>query len=159
MDSFEPGDLRKTNGIGTEITNGQTTYYPLKYKIKSGTPVAEYYTVLRLSEQYLIRAEAEARKNDIDPAVTDLNIIRQRANLPNIPTTIDNQACLAYIEKERRIELFAEWGNRWLDLKRTGRSEAVLSLVKSNWQASDTLYPIPQIDIQNDPHLDQNQGY
>jgi hypothetical protein len=159
IDSFEPGDLRKTNWIGTDITNGQTTYYPLKYKIKSGTPIIEYYTVLRLSEQYLIRAEAEARKGDIESAVKDLNIIRQRADLPGISTTIDDQTCLADIEKERKIELFAEWGNRWLDLKRTGRSEAVLSLVKSNWQASDTLYPIPQIDIQNDPHLAQNPGY
>jgi len=159
IDSFEPGDLRKANWIGADVTIGQTSYYPLKYKVKTGTPGTEYYTVLRLSEQYLIRAEAEARKNDIESAVKDLNIIRQRAGLPDLSTTIDNQTCLADIEKERRIELFAEWGNRWLDLKRTGRSEEVLSPLKSDWQGADTLYPIPLIDIQNDPHLAQNPGY
>jgi len=58
------------------------------------------------------------------------------------------------------VELFAEWGHRWLDLKRTGSADSVLySLKAPNWQSTDSLYPIPQTEIQNDPQLTQNAGY
>ncbi len=30
------------------------------------------------------------------------------------------------VAHERQIELFAEWGNRWFDLKRTGKASAIL---------------------------------
>jgi hypothetical protein len=67
---------------------------------------------------------------------------------------------LLAVEQERKVELFAEWGHRWFDLKRTGRSSAVLGAVKgANWQATDTLYPIPADAIKTNVNLEQNEGY
>jgi hypothetical protein len=114
---------------------------------------------LRLAEQYLIRGEARAHQNNVQGAQEDLNIIRSRAGL-GATTANDESSLLAVIETERQVELFAEWGHRWFDLKRTGRADAVLSLEKApNWQSTDRLYPIPFEEIKINPSLTQNPGY
>jgi len=159
LNSFEPGDLRKSNWTNADTTNGGEYYYPFKYKVKSSNTVTEYQMVLRVAEQYLIRAEAEAHLQNIPEAITDLNIIRERAGLPDLPSNLTEDQCLAAVAQERRIELFAEWGHRWLDLKKTMQATPVLAPIKTGWQATDTLYPIPQSEIQNDPNLTQNPGY
>ena len=115
--------------------------------------------VLRLAEQYLIRAEARAQQNNISGAQSDVNVIRNRAGLANTTATTQG-TLLSAIEHERQIELFAEWGHRWMDLKRTNRADAILGPLKSsNWQSSDVLFPIPLTQIQNDPNFTQNSGY
>ena len=115
--------------------------------------------VLRLAEQYLIRAEARAQQNNISGSQSDLNLIRNRAGLVNTAAN-DKTALLTAIEHERQVELFTEWGHRWLDLKRTNRADAVLGPIKApNWQPTDMLYPIPQTQIANDPNVHQNPGY
>jgi hypothetical protein len=169
--AFEAGDQRSSKWIGT-FTSGTTSYrFPYKYKIKTGaTPLNEYSMVMRLAEQYLIRAEARINQNNIDLGIADLNIIRTRARatptalvpnpLPSLPNGLNKANALLAVEQERRIELFSEWGHRWLDLKRTGRADAVLAPLKgSNWQTTDILYPIPSIEIVNNPNLKQNPGY
>ncbi|HEU4473178.1 MAG TPA: RagB/SusD family nutrient uptake outer membrane protein, partial [Flavisolibacter sp.] len=123
-------------------------------------PLAEYLIVFRLAEQYLIRAEARMHKGDIQGSISDLNIIRSRAGLPSLPVTLTPVQLATAIEQERRVELFCEWGHRWQDLKRTGRAGAVLSTAKApNWQSTDELYPIPAVEMQNNPFLTQNPGY
>jgi starch-binding outer membrane protein, SusD/RagB family len=161
LTAFEAGDLRKANWIKTVKIGAQNYDYPYKYKIYvSSSAPSEYNVVLRLAEQYLIRAEALARQNKITEAVADINTIRMRAQLPGISASISSEECFQAIEKERRIELFAEWGHRWFDLKRTNRANAVLSASKgSNWHSNDQLYPIPFSELEADPNLRQNPGY
>lgn len=117
--------------------------------------------VLRLAEQYLIRAEARVKQGKLTgngSAAEDINEIRNRAGLGDTPASTDEEL-MAAIEQERKVELFAEWGHRWLDLKRTGRASALLSS-KTHWDDTDVLYPIPQQEILNDPNLKpQNDGY
>ena len=166
--AFEDGDARKTNWIAQ---NGTTTnYYANKYKLRTGTAGSEYYVVLRLAEQYLIRAEARAQQNRLtgaNSAETDINVVRNRASLGSV-SNLTQPAMLAAIEKERRSELFAEWFHRWFDLKRTAgfadpsksRADEVLSVLKgSNWQSTDVLYPISAAEITKNPALIQNPGY
>lgn len=166
MGSFEPNDQRQNNWIGNYTATGPspvTYYFPYKYRnytLKS----QEYTMVLRLGEQYLIRAEAEAQENKLAAAATDLNIIRARAGLP--PTSATTQsALLAAIQHERQVELFTEWGHRWFDLQRTGNANNVMSIVcpqKGGSWSSDghqQLFPIPQADIATDHNLTQNAGY
>lgn len=155
--AFSATDARKTNWTKSVTIAGNTHYYPFKYKVKTATALTEYYVVLRLAEQYLIRSEARTHLNKVAEAKTDVNMIRTRAALPNTSAT-DATSLLAAIEKERQLELFAEWGHRWFDLKRTGRVNAVLS-VKTGWNATDTLYPIPQPEINRNSLLTQNAGY
>jgi len=159
VSNFEAGDLRFTNWVKVVGVNN----YVNKYKVRTTTAnnglVTEYYTMLRLGEQYLIRAEAKLHESDIAGAVTDLNVIRKRAGLTNLATTLTADQCTAAIEKERRSELFAEWGHRWLDLKRTGKANAVLSALKPSWKSTAVLYPIPLSELKSDPSLTQNDGY
>jgi len=164
LNSFESTDLRRTNWIDSTIVAGNTYYFPYKYKVNlQGAPVMEYLMMLRLGEQYLIRAEARAYQGNTTGAVQDLNIIRIRAGLP--PTTAASQSDLiAAIQHERQVELFTELGQRWLDLKRTGSVDSVMNSVcplknGSNWVTNQKLYPIPLGDIQRDPNLVQNPGY
>jgi hypothetical protein len=162
IQSFEAGDNRKTSWLNSVTFNNQTYFYPFKYKISAiDAPITEYSMVLRLSEQYLIRAEAKAQENDLNASQLDLNFIRNRAGLSN--TLADSKITLLQaIEHERQVELFTEGGHRWFDLKRTSSADRVLSPIKgSNWQNSDQLYPIPQDDIDKNPSLTghQNAGY
>jgi hypothetical protein len=160
--AFETGDLRKGSWIKSVTVNGQTYNYPNKYKINlspNGVPPAEYNVVLRLAEVYLIRAEALAKQSRVAESVADINTIRARAGLAALTTTISDEQCLQAIEQERRTELFTEWGHRWIDLKRTNRADAVLSIIKSNWHSNDQLYPIPFAELQTAPNLEQNPGY
>lgn len=161
MSAFDSGDQRKSNWISHNTVGGVVYNYPYKYKVKTSTTITENYMVLRLAEQYLIRAEARANQGKIsgsNGAAADINLIRARAGLP--PTTANDQsAMLSAIEKERQTELFAEWGHRWFDLKRTGRIDGILGTEKSGWQPYDALYPIPFSEIQKNPFLVQNNGY
>lgn len=166
--AFEAGDKRAVNWVGhyTTTTVPVTTYnYAFKYKVVSldkNTPGTEYPTVFRLAEQYLIRAEARARQNNLNGASDDLFVIRQRAGLGRKPAT-DQATMLLNIENERKFELFTEWGHRWFDLKRTGRLNAVMSVVTpakgGTWQDYKQLFPISFSDIQADPNLKQTIGY
>lgn len=157
MEAFEPGDQRKINWIENGVFGSYD--YPVKYKDYNST-LSEYTVIFRLAEQYLIRAEARTQQNNISGAQDDLNSIRTRAGLGDTPAG-DKASLLAAIEQERRVELFTEWGHRWFDLKRTGRVDAVLSPVKTDWESTDALYPIPEAQIMNDPTMrnSQNPGY
>jgi hypothetical protein len=172
VNDFEPGDGRYTAWVDSVNYGGSLYYYAYKYKTgarqaKAGTTPTEYYMVLRLAEQYLIRAEAEANgANGGDAAaVADLNVIRVRAGLPALPNTLASAQVLAAVAQERRIELFAEWGHRWLDMKRTKAIDSVMTVVTplkgggTHWASYQQLYPIPPSEITDDPNLTQNPQY
>jgi starch-binding outer membrane protein, SusD/RagB family len=163
INSFDAADQRKTNWVKTVTVGSNTYYYPYKYKSATfNDPVTEYKMVLRLSEQYLIRAEARAMQNRISDARDDLNIIKSRASLGNSMAN-DQASLLTAILKEKQVELFTEWGHRWFDLKRTKKVDAVMSIVtpqkggtwNSNWQ----WYPITRNELNLNPNLVQNGGY
>ncbi|MGV3466402.1 MAG: RagB/SusD family nutrient uptake outer membrane protein, partial [Heyndrickxia sp.] len=130
------------------------------------TAITEYTTPLRLAEQHLIRAEARAMINKLPQAVEDVDAIRFRSGLPLIKDTnpsISKEDLLKVIFHERQVELFVEWGHRWIDLKRSGKIDAVMSVVSptkgGTWSNYKSLWPIPIKDIQNNPNLVQNDGY
>jgi hypothetical protein len=157
--SFETGDLRKSAWINKNVVSGQTYPYPYKYKKGTTTGTStENYVIFRLAEQYLIEAESRANNNDLNGALANLNIIRKRAGLPNYSTS-DKTSLLLAIEKEWQHEMFCEWGNRWFDLIRTNRANAILGVEKPNWKNSSSLFPIPQQEITFNPNLKQNSGY
>lgn len=172
LHAFEPGDQRYAAWVDSAYFRGQYYYYAYKYKVgipqsSSAATPTEYYMVLRLAEQYLIRAEAEANGapgGDV-AALADLNVIRARASLPPLGDTLNHPQVLAAVAQERRIELFAEWGHRWFDLKRTKAIDSVMTVAtplkggNTTWSSYQQLYPIPLLEIHNDPHLHQNTGY
>ena len=158
---FDPSDSRQNDWIGTYISGQESYNFSNKYKnfqfFQTGPP--EHTMLLRLAEQYLIRAEARAQQNNLSGALMDLNTVRNRADLADT-TLNDQESALSAIELERRKELFAEDGHRWFDLKRTNRADAVLGAIKPDWQSTDVLFPIPEVEILNNSNLGpQNSGY
>ncbi|PKV76107.1 RagB/SusD family nutrient uptake outer membrane protein [Pontibacter ramchanderi] len=140
--------------IGSQVNGSTETVFGQKYtKIATGEDGA---FILRIAEQYLIRAEARLRQNNLAGGLEDLNLVRKRADLQSL-VTADVAAALLAVEQERKVELAFE-GHRWFDLIRTGRAQAVLGIADPN----KLRFPIPNSEILADPDLgpqDQNPGY
>lgn len=160
LNAFEANDQRK--GHWTKmITKGLNSWsHAYKYKASSNTgSSAEYSIVLRLAEQYLIRAEARAQQGDLVGAKEDLNKIRNTAGLDDTPATSSTEI-IAAVLKERQTELFCEFGHRFFDLKRNGLLDTALSPVKPGWNTTDRLLPLPQKELLLNPNLaPQNESY
>ncbi len=121
VNAFDSNDERKAHWVGA-FTDDSINYYYYAYKYKvweQGDPLSEYTMVMRLAEQYLIRAEARAELRDFGGAASDLNTIRTRAGLPST-TANDLPSLLTAILHERQVELFTEWGHRWFDPNSNG---------------------------------------
>jgi hypothetical protein len=157
--NFETGDLRKEYWIEQPENS---TYRPFKYKAgNTGSAITEYSMVLRLAEQYFIRAEAQAQLGNMPAAIADLDHIRARAGVSLIAQTqpsITKEDFLILLLEERHRELFSEWGHRWLDLRRTQRAAATFG-DSPFWEPTDELYPIPEEERIKNPNLTQNPGY
>lgn len=106
--------------------------------------------IVRLSEMYLTRAEANFREGTslgADP-IDDINFVRDRVGLLPLGTlTIDD------ILNERLLELAFE-GHLIHDLKRTQRSVGALS-----FDADNLVFPIPVRERIINTGLSQNPGY
>lgn len=154
VNSFEPNDQRRRASMDSVVTSsGEVVYYGNKYH--RVTNQDDNVIILRLAEMYLIRAEANARLNaDAATVRADLDIVRRRAGLGDLPNTVTGQAALfTAILQERRSELAFE-GHRFFDLRRFGRAESVLSLSPTR-----LIWPIPQGELDVNPNLTQNDGY
>lgn len=169
FNAFEPNDQRKIHWIGVDSsgTTPETYYYfPYKYQSYQQTAVTEYTMVLRLAEQFLIRAEAEAQLGSTNAAIADLNTIRNRAGLGNYAGATDLTSLMTAILHERQVELFTEWGHRWFDLARAGVINSVMGspgdvcqYKGGSWNTAWQLYPIPQNELIFDKNLKQNPDY
>ena len=147
--------------VGEVSSETEHVYFTEKYWFDINGEIQQYSTAMRLAEQYLIRAEARAMQNKLAEAISDLDQIRKRAGIDLIANSnpgIGQQALLDTIMTERKRELFAEWGHRWLDLKRTGKVNVVFGN-NATWQETDVLYPIPGEERLKNPFLTQNEGY
>lgn len=145
--TYAPTDLRGQWSIQRDGSRA----YVAKWRTAIGD---EDIHVIRLAEVILIRAEALAHLNRLPEAVAEYNRVRARAGLAGDLTVGRTQAdVLASIAKERRLELAFE-GDRWPDLVRTGEAITVMGLT-----AQQTLFPIPQREIDTAPGITQNPGY
>jgi hypothetical protein len=118
--------------------------------------------VLRLSEMYLIAAEASLPANEAD-AQMYVNFIRTRRNAP--PITSTGAQLFEDILAERRRELAFE-GDRYMDLQRLKRDivrgpnypASARNIPYSNHRR---ILPIPQSELDANPNIrnQQNPGY
>jgi hypothetical protein len=173
LDAFEKGDQRYAKWTDSVTVQDIVYHYPFKYKAPEKiAPSTEYTIIFRVAEQYLIRAEALIEQGNISAGIFDLNVIRSRATdttmpianqLKQLSTTLSKENAIKAVLHERQVELFTEWGNRWLDLKRTNTVDAVMKVITpikgGNWDSNWSLYPIPQHEIDANPNLKQNLGY
>ncbi|MGE7775189.1 RagB/SusD family nutrient uptake outer membrane protein [Chitinophaga sp. NPDC101104] len=163
VESLLPDDLRKQSWIDSIQISGEKKYYARKYRLGAGmgTPggvVPQFYTLLRMGEQLLIRAESRMKLKNFSGAKADLDQIRFRSGLGEIEDESASgiERALHY---ERMAELMFEGGHRWFDLKRWGMADSVNSQIKNNWKPYMKVFPLPALEIQRNPSLVQNDGY
>ncbi|MEZ5022149.1 MAG: RagB/SusD family nutrient uptake outer membrane protein [Chitinophagales bacterium] len=149
VDYFEAEDARK------EVALSEPGTTVLKYKDVSFDSDPLY--LVRISELYLIAAEAAARKAspDFTKASNYLNELRDRAGLEDITLNADNT--IDAILKERSAELCFEGPHRWFDLKRLNKDVEVLETL--GYTATDEFWPFPTFFMTTFPSLNQNDGY
>ncbi len=137
---YETGDKRKDYFI---LSGGN--YYSMKHLDRFGD-----VPVVRLSEMYLTRAEANQRNTTAVGAtpLNDVNAIRTRAGLAPL-----SAVTLADILKERKLELAFE-GQYLIDAKRTQTAVGTLA-----WNSPKLILPIPQREMDVNKQLVQNDGY
>ena len=128
-----------------------------KFLGKGGQVNQDNVPVIRVSELFLNRAEANYELGNFPAALTDVNLIRTRAGLTALAATVTGPALLEEILTQRRVELAFE-GHRFFDLKRRG-----LDLVKLPRNIAFTdfviLARVPTGQISLNPNLKQNFGY
>jgi hypothetical protein len=118
----------------------------------------EYH--IRLAETYLLRAEAYLGNNNKIKAAEDINVVRNRAQAPNVaPEQVD----IDYILDERLRELYVE-EFRLLTLTRLGKlveRSRKYDQFGHTYKDHNNLWPIPYSEIEKniEAELEQNPGY
>ncbi|MFD2919071.1 RagB/SusD family nutrient uptake outer membrane protein [Terrimonas rubra] len=112
---------------------------------------------LRLSEVYLILAEAANELNLTDDALDALNAVRRRVSLADV-TVRDKAQLRTAIWKERRLELAFEH-DRWFDLIRTKQGQTAMAANGKTFLPKHMLFPIPENQRIQTPTMPQNTGW
>lgn len=160
------GDTYKGERMASPFIIGTTADTPqkkvdwsTKYWLgKSGDVTGSNIPLMRYSEFLLNYAEILFEQNKATEAYTQLNAVRKRAKLTDLPVSGDKEVFMTAVMNERRWELQME-PNLWFHYTRTGR---VASLRAAQGVAYDTKYnkfPIPQSERDQNPNLCQNTGY
>ncbi len=173
VNSYQSGDLRKNATIlsaPSTLWDGfiaPTTWNNPRYNYKAyQSSIAEPWNgnkgetaknlrILKFSDLLLIHAEAAFELGNTSEALTQVNIIRNRAGLPSLTSlTIDE------LYNERRWEMAMEH-DRWFDIIRTGKASAAMLVVGKNFiVGTHELFPIPSDQIiASGGRLSQNPGY
>lgn len=161
----DPDDVRGKL-LGKVTQNGINKWWLMKYPGPAyRTPATENnYMVLRLSEVYLIAAEAGVKSgSNKAKALEYLNAISMRAN-PDDVVTMD-QFTLDRVLLERRKELIGE-GHRFFDMIRNGRTiyrKGGYHLAnvpqEIDWNYYKVVLPIPAEQFKINSDMQQNPEY
>lgn len=157
-----PNDVR-CKLLAPATIEGRT--YVNKYPGINGKSAVNNIRVIRLSDIYLIAAEAALKKSSTDQASANkyLNAIIKRA----IPDASDVVATEALVLKERRKELAME-GHRLYDILRLGITVTRkggyhylnnTDLISPSYEDYRTILAIPQAEMDVNPNIQQNNGY
>lgn len=161
LSKFEDSDQRLIHWVGKNTVENVVFKYVNKHMVTANN-YTEYNMVLRLAEQYLIRAEARFQLRKNTDGYADLNVLRQRAGIELFNSDFSDSNPFILVEEERQRELFGE-GHRWFDLRRTDRIDEIMTIIAQTkggiWNQYQSLYPIPASERSNNPNLSQNIGY
>jgi hypothetical protein len=113
--------------------------------------------LLRISDIYLVRAEAKFRSGDVGGALADVNYIRSRRSAAGKTLATLSSLTADDIYKERGFELYWE-GFRRQDMIRFGKFNDAHQQ-RPVTTANKALYPIPTSAIDVNKKLIQNPGY
>ncbi|GAB5524860.1 MAG: RagB/SusD family nutrient uptake outer membrane protein [Roseivirga sp.] len=143
---------------------------PFAYKWKNADSWASSNRpyLLRYGDIVLLKAEALAGLNRLSEAAIEVNRIRNRVSLADLPVTASSsqENMRRAILKERRLEL-AQEAQRWDDLVRFESLVTTMNALNEidlrtgsptqyDMNSSKILLPIPQEELDRNPNLNQN---
>lgn len=173
--AFSAGDIRR-DLVTTPSASPQNTGDAFSVNKYPANPDAQYindYKIMRVSEMYLVRAEAYARQSQWGPAAADVQAVRTaRQSSQATPTYSSLVGAIQDIKDERRLELCFE-GFRYIDIKRYAdilnvgitRDAADVSYLGNNFPSSVSstdqrlIFPIPDAEVNGNPNITQAPGY
>lgn len=178
IEAYEDGDLRKDatvlyegcpefDGMEYDPEYSVTGYNLRKFLVPKS--IADAYDnsplnfpVLRYADVLLMKAEALNELGRTSEAETPLNLVRNRAGLPDVESGLSENEFKQKVLHERRMELAFE-GQRWFDIIRVDDGQWGLDFLHSigrvNASEKHLLLPIPQKERDANPNLEQNTGY
>lgn len=175
--SWDDMDLRKNLWDRVDFGLGDSTLVSRKFidsKAIGNNDAGNDLPLYRYPDVLLIFAEAAAREagSPTEEALEALNQVHRRAygENPTSPSSLDyelgdyDETTFVDLVLQEKAQEFQFEGKRWLDLKRTGKAQALLMQNKGITIAeSHYLWPIPAAELERNPALDpssdQNPGY
>lgn len=162
--SYATGDIRKSTYIGTNSTGAN--YVKKYYSSSRGGRVVDL-KVMRISEMYLLRAEAYAKlaAPNILLAGQDINFVRANRITGYTNEVFTTAPSIIDAVLQERFKELAFEGQRLFDLKRnnlavnrsaTDATPAYINLPAGNYRF---VLPIPASEILANPSIIQNAGY
>jgi hypothetical protein len=157
-------DVRRATFIGT---SGGNNYVNKHFTSPRGGRAVDI-KIMRISEMYLIRAEAYARTGnagDVALGAADLNTLRAARITGYTPVTFATGEALAIAVLDERFKELCFEGFRFFDLKRNYLPVLRLASDASpEWQTLAAgnfrfTMPIPLFELQANPATVQNPGY
>jgi hypothetical protein len=160
-----PGETYKGEQMTTAITiPANTTQARSAFSTKYWLgPIADFLggqniPMMRFSEFLLNYSEILFEQGNAPNAYLNLNLVRKRAKVADLPVSADKATFLSDLMKERRRELIYE-PNLWWHYTRTGTASKFLLdnysiVMKTQWKH----YPIPQAELDQNANLCKN-GY
>ena len=113
---------------------------------------------MRISDIYLIRAEAKLRNGDATGALADVNYLRSKRSATGKTLPALTSITLDDLLKERGYELYWE-GLRRQDLIRFGKYGDVWQEKPATDMNKTKVFPIPTSALGANQELKQNTGY
>ncbi|PST82707.1 RagB/SusD family nutrient uptake outer membrane protein [Pedobacter yulinensis] len=180
---LDPFNNSASNANRLGASNSTRTGYWVKKYLDAGDRYNQYgsrldYVLYRYADVLLMYVEAlveDGKWTDPDVA-SSLNQIRRRAEMPEINTTKYNsqEKLRELYRRERRVELAFE-GRRLYDIRRWRIADQLMNgvvygatnpqtnqpvIVESRkFSSKDWLWPIPQVEIDQNKNMVQNPGY
>jgi tetratricopeptide (TPR) repeat protein len=171
------GTMRNNKNWVTYFWRKFVTEYDLNGTMSNRAHTPFEFPLIRYADVLLMLAEAYNEDGQLDKAVTELNKVRARANLPGLNSgaawlsATSKEQIAERIRKERAVELAGE-GHRFSDLRRWGWEIARAAnsnvdavniygefLYTHKFVERDMLWPIPGVEIERNPELTQNPGW
>ena len=169
-DLYDDADIRKTVVLDAVGDDAMLTIG--KYPINADTQAINDFKVMRISEAYLIRAEAYAKSGQLDLAAADVLAVRTARFVSAVAPVVYGNLLEAIngVIAERRLELAFE-GHRYTDLKRV-RSITNQGIVRDlaigdcggaipctlSPSSEKFILPIPQGELNGNPVISEQQA-
>jgi hypothetical protein len=168
--TFSPSDIRSIVNIDPDSDPSNSIFIVGKYPQNADTQSINDFKAMRVSEAYLVRAEAYARTSQFGLAAADVFAVDSARDGGAVaPSYANLQLALEGILAQRRLELCYE-GHRYTDIKRM-RSVLNTGISRGDsdcggavpcelaFNSEKFTFPIPTTEINANTNITQAPGY